>query len=134
MTTKTKTRKKLTRARFDSRKDFRQKWVYIEEWDSDVLLRSLSMGAFEDVQKQEEKDSLTPQEVGMLLITKCLIDPETDVPMFSSDDVALLKEKSIGVLVQLINAVNDVNGLSELEKKDSDAALLPTVNGATSSS
>lgn len=134
MTTKTKTRKKLTRARFDSRKDFRQKWVYIEEWDSDVLLRSLSMGAFEDVQKQEEKDSLTPQEVGMLLITKCLIDHETDVPMFSSDDVALLKEKSIGVLVQLINAVNDVNGLSELEKKDSDAALLPTVNGATSSS
>lgn len=136
MTTKTKKaikRKKLTRARFDAVQDFHENWVYVEEWDSDVLLRSLSLEAFEEVQQQEESDKLTPQELGMLLISKCLIDPDTGNPMFSQDEVVLLKKKSIGAIIQLISAVNDVNGLSELEKKEPAAASLQTENGATSS-
>lgn len=127
--TKTK-RKKLTRARFDKLQDFRENWVYVDEWDSDVLLRSLSVAAFEEVQQQEEKDELTPQELGMLLISKCLIDPETSSPMFSPDEVQVLKQKSLGAIIQLIGAVNEVNGLSDLEKKGLDAVSSPAANGA----
>lgn len=137
MTTKTKKaikRKKLTRARFDKVQDFHENWVYVEEWDSDVLLRSLSLEAFEEVQQQEGSDELTPQELGMLLISKCLIDPDTNSPMFSQDEVGILKKKSIGAIIQLIGAVNEVNGISELEKKDSDAVSSLAVNGATPSS
>lgn len=139
MTTKTKKaikRKKLTRARFNAvaLKDLCEKWLYVEEWDSEVLLRAVSMDTLFDIRERNAGAEKDDKEFGMLLLSKCLIDPDTDMPMFSFDEIDTLKERSVGAIVQLINAVNEINGLSEEVKKVTDAASSQTANGPTPSS
>lgn len=136
MTTKTKKatkRKKLTRAGFEAARDLREEWVHVKELDGDVLLRAISMEALFEIREKNAGAEEDDQEFGMLLVSRCLIDPDTNEPMFSFDEIGNIKKKSIGAVMQLIDAVNDINGLSEEAKKVADAALSRTVNGASPS-
>ncbi len=136
MTTRTKQKTKqnrLSRAAFEAAKDLREEWVHIKELGGDVLLRAISMEALFEIREKNARAEEDDQEFGMLLVSRCLIDPDTNEPMFSFGEIGNIKRKSIGAVMQLIDAVNDINGLSEEAKKVADAALSRTANGASPS-
>lgn len=124
----------LTRQEIDEVDDIRDTWQPMPQWGGRVLLRTIPFTLFEGLKKRMEHDKLSEEDFGLLLVSKSLIDHETDEPMYTFSEILALKEKSLGALMVLINAVNEINGLSELAKKVTAVALSSTENGATPSS
>lgn len=123
----------LTKQEINEVDDLQDTWHPIPQWNGRVLLRTIPFLLFEGLKKRMEHDKLSEEDFGLLLVSKSLVDPETKEPMYAFSEILALKEKSLGALMGLINAVNELNGLTELAKKVSVAASSQTVNGATSS-
>ncbi len=128
--------KKLTRADVDASDDLQEQWFPIEAWKGQVLMRAVSYETYEAITEQAKSDDggkSDEEQVGMLLLSKCLIDADTKEPMYRFDEIVSLKKKSMWAFTQLAEAVSEINHTSELEKKTSGAVSLQTENGATPS-
>jgi hypothetical protein len=84
--------------------------VTIVEWDTEVEIRSVSVGQVRDLAAASDSDRFRDT---LRLIVAAVYDPETGEQAFVEADVDMLAGQSVGVIEQLAELITDVSGLSD---------------------
>lgn len=121
-------RKKLTKADILGKKDLKEKWVYVDLWEGDVLLVELNA---EEALKYISlfTDPVAQATEGMTrLVSLCLRDPETRERMFADpEDLAAFRKKNARVFRFLQDHCVELCGFGEIAadaaKNDSGEAV-----------
>lgn len=108
-----------------------ERWVDVPEWGGKVLLRALSLDKFLDVMNVAGDEN---GAFGKRMVAGMLIDPETDAPMFSESEIALIGEQHDAPMLRIINAAKAMLGLTSDVPKAPDSGLSVTDSTATASS
>lgn len=93
--------------------------VYVPEWECNVLVQSMTARAKDAFEKGIHEDGLV--NFRARLVIACALDPETNEPAFTEDDLEWLGDrsaKSVGLLYDLAAKLNGVSAADadELEK------------------
>lgn len=99
-------------------KDLETKDIPVPEWGGDVRIRMLTgeeRDAFEASMIELRKDGTTKanrENVRARLLILCIVNEQGE-QMFNRADIKLLGRKSAKALERVINAANELNGISE---------------------
>ena len=98
------------------RRGIRKTHVYdIDEWEMSVLLRSMNVsqrGQFFQLAAADDDDDNS--NIHRFVFDACVLDPETNDPMFTDDDLDwLMTEADPDVVVALSNECMRLSGLSK---------------------
>ncbi len=107
-----------------------EKWLDVPELGGRVLLRPLSLDKFLAVM---DKAGEANGEFGKRLVAEMLIDPETDAPMFSADEIQLIGELHDAPVLRIINAAKQMLGLTADVPKAPASGSSATDSTATAS-
>lgn len=104
------------RGKILAKRDLKETVVHIEEWDTDLIIRSLTGQQRADlvkvIAKTDDKAALI--DVFPDLLLWCVCDPETSEPVFQpGDEKTLMDEHDGNLLDKLVTAALDVSGLSK---------------------
>lgn len=98
-----------------SAKDLKAEKVYIEEWDVEVEIRSLTgksranlMSEAMDKSGKMDFEKLYPE-----LIISCTFDPESGDQVFNKTDKEVINSKSGGALEKIARVAMKLSGLTE---------------------
>ncbi len=108
-----------------------ERWVDVPELGGKVLLRALSLNKFMDVMAIAGSGD---GEFGKRMLAEMVIDPTTNEPMFSADEIALIGEQQDAPMLRLINEAKQLLGLNFSVPKASDSASSATDSIAIASS
>ena len=93
--------------------------VTVPEWECDVLMQSMTARAKDAFEKGIHEDGLV--NFRARLVIACALDPETEEPAFTEDDLDWLGDRSASAVSRLYDVAAKLNGVSaadadELEK------------------
>lgn len=104
-------------------KDQRKEKVYVEEWDAEIEVRSMTgkeraallrKCMVRDDKGEKEVDI---EKMTVYAIISCCYDPETGEKLFEEADRDMLNSKNAGALQRLSETVLELSGLSETAKE-----------------
>jgi len=108
-------RKKLSKAAILAAKDLKEKWVFIEEWDGEVLLIELNADEMLEYVRLFSDPILQMKEGMTWLVRLCLRDPDTRERMFREpEEVEAFKKKSAKAFRKLQDEALELCGLGEI--------------------
>ena len=111
--------------------------VSIKEWGVDVLVRGMSAGdritlmqnAYDQSTGQVNMAAVYPD-----VVVSCLIDPDTDQPVFTDADKALLMSKSSAAIEQIASVGLRLSGIGQDVQDAAGKDFSSTPNDDSSSS
>lgn len=97
--------------------DFKTKSVHVPEWGGDVLVRSLSGSARDEI----EAAFLSGETKGLkALVVSLSACDESGVLLFKRDDMDQLQERSAAALERVFDAAWEISGLGAGAVKDAE--------------
>lgn len=111
--------------------------VTIKEWGVDVLVRGMSAGdritlmqnAYDQSTGQVNMAAVYPD-----VVVSCLIDPDTNQPVFTAEDKSLLMSKSSAAIEQIASVGLRLSGIGQEEQDAAGKDSLPIQSDDSSSS
>jgi len=102
-------------------KDQRKEKVYIEEWDVEIEVRSMTgKERAEIIRKSVDKDKDGQVDVTLLTVNSviaCCYDPTTGEKVFEPTDRDILLTKNAGALEKLAEVALELSGLGDKAKE-----------------
>lgn len=108
--------------------------VSVPEWGGEVLVRGCDGGGRDEyfasmtILRRDGRQGVDATNATAKLVARCIIDPATDEPMFTQQDVDALGRKSGAALNRVFDVAQRLSGLS-----DEDMADLGKDSGSTQS-
>lgn len=112
-------RKRKSAAEILAIADLPEEWVYVDEWDCDILVRGLTSAKRDlylgTIMNQKGKDvSVNMQQATARLVSMCAIDADTGALMFPTPrDITALGNKSAAALDRLGKVAERLSGIAE---------------------
>lgn len=122
-------RKPLTRAAVMAAQ-LPEMWLPVSELGGDVLLRAMSLDDILEVMNKIGDDN---GAFGKALIARMLIDPDTNAPMFTEDELNVIGERNGTAMLRIITEARKFIGLTSDVPKVPDSASSATDSTATDS-
>lgn len=97
-------------------KDLKSERMYIEEWDVEIEIRSLTgktRAKLMSVAMDGRTGKMDFEKLYPELIIACAYDPESGEPIFNSTDREAINAKSGGVLERIAKVAMELSGLTE---------------------
>jgi hypothetical protein len=129
----------LTKQQIVVATDIPTRRVPVPEWFGDVLVRGLTGRGRDDyfrsmAKMRKGQQVADPVNATAKLCALCIIDPETDGPMWSAAEVALLGEKSAAALHRVEEVAMALSGLDDETMEElGKASETPTPNDVSTS-
>ena len=111
--------------------------VTIKEWEVDVLVRGMSAGdritlmqnAYDQSTGQVNMAAVYPD-----VVVSCLIDPDTNEPVFTDSDKALLMSKSSAAIEQIASVGLRLSGIGQdvQDAAGKDSSSIPSDDSSSS--
>lgn len=111
--------------------------VTIKEWGVDVLVRGMSAGdritlmqnAYDQSTGQVNMAAVYPD-----VVVSCLIDPDTNEPVFTDSDKALLMSKSSAAIEQIASVGLRLSGIGQdvQDAAGKDSSSIPSDDSSSS--
>lgn len=99
------------------KEDLKKKIIYIEEWDGNVRIQSMTAADAEKFKDLKDKD-LSDSMVSAIIMS--VVD-EYGNPLFDQEHVEALKKKSIKAFMTIQNEVLKLNGFDDYVKTKNEA-------------
>ncbi len=105
------------------RKDGKTEVVYIEEWEGNITIRTLSAAESEIIEnfvlskKTKEGDMRNVTGFRETVITRCVVQEDGETPLFTPSQIKALMKKSANAVDKMFSAAMDLNGLSAKAQK-----------------
>ncbi|KXZ39486.1 hypothetical protein SAMN05661008_00328 [Alkalithermobacter thermoalcaliphilus JW-YL-7 = DSM 7308] len=91
----------------------RKERYFVEEWDGEVLIKGLTLGEKMQIpniaKKFEDGDKKVAIDMAKFVV-KCVLDVETEEPLFELSDVEALANDDTGAVEKVFNKIMAVSG------------------------
>lgn len=96
--------------------------VHVEEWDTDIELRSLSLGERNDMlNKSRGEDGQADADISVIypeMLIRTCFDPETGEKVFAEDDAAFINSLPASIMDKLAIPSMKLSGMADTAKED----------------
>jgi len=103
--------------------DLDSKIITVEKWgNKKIMIQSITAEQRYKLLDKciDDKGNVDLTKLNVYTVIACACDPETGKQIFDYADYGKLKNKNAGAIDKIVNAANKINGLGEIQIKESE--------------
>lgn len=112
--------RKSIRERIGELRPYTSETVPVDEWDTDVEVRSISLGERQAMMQElmDEEGNVEMALIEAHYIARCAFDPETGARIFADDDIEFIQSLPAGTADKVGHVAVRLSGMNEAAKED----------------